>query len=117
ARKIADMETVKCSSAEVHAALVSSLQTAFPGTRFHLLDSSEYRQAPSGNITTLKIGIAAYHSGPGEEVTQAIGLSDEGFSTGEFRNTQWVSVTGYRVALVSFEGTRQKTVTKDIINM
>ncbi len=117
ARKITDMETVKCSSEEVRDAMVWSLRSAFPGTHFHVLDSSEYRKAPSGDVTTLKIGVAAYHSGPGEEVSQAVGLSEEGFSTGDFRNNQWVSLTGYRVALVTVEGTRQKTATKDIINI
>ncbi len=116
ARTIADTEAVKCTSAAVRDALVSSLQSAFPGTRFNLLDSSEYRKEPFVSVTTLKIGIAAYHSGPGDEVTRAAGLSKEGFSVGDFRNTQWVSLTGCRVSLIS-PGARQKTFTKDILNI
>ena len=116
ARTIIDTEAVKCTSAAVRDALVSSLQSAFPGTRFNLLDSSEYRKEPLVSVTTLKIGIAAYHSGPGEEVTRAAGLSKEGFSIGDFKNTQWVSLTGYRVSLI-LPGARQKTITKDMLHI
>ncbi|SEM08324.1 hypothetical protein SAMN05216436_101358 [bacterium A37T11] len=113
ARQITDQTYVACTPADVTNALAARIQAEFPDARFHLQDSSAYFKEPADSAITIKIGIAAYHSGLAMDAIKAIGLTDQGFKM-EVPKNDWTSLVGLRIKITASNGITTKTRSKDI---
>lgn len=114
ARKIIDQTYVECPPANVVQAFADRIQAEFPDANFQVLtDSASYFEDDADSAITVKLGIAAYHSGLGPDALQAIGLTDQGFKM-EVPKNNWTSLAGLRIRISKSDSSGTKSRSKDI---
>lgn len=117
ARTIEDTTRVECNSHALKQAIANEIILAYPSAIVNqIADSDSAAKAEEGRIT-IRIGISAYHSASGTDVSTAIGNAGGNFNWGDLPKNRWNSVTGYHVVLEDFRNKQLSTVSRDIANI
>lgn len=117
ARHITDTSKVECSSADLIQTIARTVTVSFPSAIINLLDSTAYHKATEKGKITIKIGISAYHSASGTDVSAAIGNAGGDFNWGVLPKNKWNSVAGFHVVIEDFRKDEMRTLTRDIANI
>lgn len=95
-RSIPKKNKIECTSDQLFQAILSQLESAYPSTILKMLPETEYYKRPlNANNILIKIGVAAYHSGFGTDISGSIGLVGGQFSSMVFPKGQWNAITAY----------------------
>ena len=97
-RAIPKKNKIECTSYQLFQAILLQLKIAYSSAILRQLPESEYykKQLNAKNIL-IKIGIAAYHSGFGTDISGGIGVVGGQFSTMVFPKGQWNAITAYYI--------------------
>lgn len=117
ARIITDSSKVECTSNEIKQAIANEIILAYPSAIINLLDDELFKSKAEANKITIRVGISAYHSASGIDVSSAIGNAGGNFNWGELPKNRWNSVTGYHVVIDDFRNNALSTQTRDIANI
>ena len=102
---------IECSPDELFQTLFSQLKITYPKIIFNMLPEADYyKKTVKGDGVTLKIGLAAYHSGFGTDISGGIGIVGGQLSTMIIPKGQWNAVTAYYVQLFRDEISKLKEI-------
>lgn len=117
ARVITDSTRVECSSQDLVDIVANTIVMNYPSAIINILDTNQYRSATQKDKITVRIGISAYHSASGNDVSTAIGNAGGSFNWGALPKNKWNSVAGFHVVIEDYRTNNIKILTRDIANI
>ncbi|QNL50386.1 hypothetical protein H8S90_01795 [Olivibacter sp. SDN3] len=117
ARIITDSTRVECSSQDLLDIVANTIVTNYPAAIINILDTNQYRAEAQKEKITVRIGVSAYHSASGNDVSTAIGNAGGNFNWGALPKNKWNSVAGFHVVIEDYRTNELKTLTRDIANI
>ncbi len=117
ARTITDTSKVECTSEALKQAIANEVILAYPSAIVNRINEADSTNKTDEGKITIRIGISAYHSASGTEVSTAIGNAGGNFNWGDLPKNRWNSVTGYHVVLEDHRNKTLTQVSRDIANI
>ena len=111
---IFDGRVEKERSVELINQIANQIIKTYPSTNFNLVDERGFYSDAQPNRITIKIALAVYSSGFGNNITVGIGSVGGQFSYGVIPEGKWNGITGFSVNIYDYRKGTEIKFTKDI---
>ncbi len=101
-------------SVELISQIANQIIKTYPSANFNLLDERKFYLDAQPNRVTIKIALAVYSSGFGNNITVGIGSVGGQFSYGVIPEGKWNGITGFSVNIYDYRKDAEIKFTKDI---